>query len=155
MRILFIDDNEDLRALMALVLSRQGYSVSTADSAESALAMAPQCQPHLVVSDIGMPGRDGYELIQLLRNDTQLAPFRSIALTGLSLLVDKKRAEQAGFDECLVKPVDFDTLFTVLKTLSASLSSESTEQLLSHKNTEISAVANLDSDLDCSRFASL
>jgi len=148
MRILFIDDNEDLRSLMSLVLTRQNYEVKVAASAESALKLCPEWQPQIVISDISMPGRDGYELIHLLRADGRLAPFRAIALTGFSLLSDKNRALCAGFDECLTKPLDFSLLFDILNSLSASLSPD----FIAREQTEMSRVADLDSDF--TRFSS-
>lgn len=155
MRVLFIDDNADLRALMTLLLGRQGYSVRVADGAESALALCPSWQPQLIVSDIGMPGRDGYELIELLRKDCNLAPFRALALTGFSLTADKRRAQRAGFDECLIKPVNFEQLFAVLKTLGATLSTDGdSNDFIARENTEMTGTADLDSDLDRPRFSS-
>ena len=148
MRILFIDDNDDLRSLMPLVLTRQGYEVETANCAESALLLCPLWKPQIVISDIGMPGRDGYEMIHLLRANRDLAPFRAIALTGFSLLSDKKRALHAGFDECLSKPVNFSHLFDVIQSLGASLASD----FIAREQTEINGIADFDSDL--TRFSS-
>lgn len=148
LRVLFIDDNDDMRSMMAILLHRQGYAVKTADCAPVAQELAPVWQPHLIVSDIGMPGTDGYELMRILRSDSRLAPFRAVALSGFGHMVEGDKGRLAGFDECLVKPIEFDKFFGVLKSLEATLSTEALTR-------EESPLQNIsDSDFDRNRSGS-
>lgn len=149
LRVLFIDDNDDMRSMMAILLKRQGYEVKTANCAPAALELAPEWQPHLIVSDIGMPGTDGYELMRILRADTRLAPFRAVALSGFGHMIEGDRGRLAGFDECLVKPIEFDKFFGVLKALESTLSTEAlTSEELPLQNIS-------DTDLERNRSGSL
>jgi CheY-like chemotaxis protein len=120
LRVLFIDDHEDLRNMMRLLLERQEHEVKTAATASSALELASDFCPHLIVSDIGLPEMNGYDLMAHLRAKDS-APFRSIAMTGFSSLDDKEKAIRAGFDACLTKPVDFSQLFRLIEELGAPL----------------------------------
>jgi two-component system OmpR family response regulator len=79
--------------------------------------MASDFAPHVVVSDIGMPGMDGYQLMQELRA-SDLSPFKSIALTGYDLSVDGDRAKEAGYDAHLAKPIEFTQLFEIIENLA-------------------------------------
>ena len=103
---LVVDDAPDITTLLAHVLRRAGYDVTTAFSAPAALAAARTHSFDLVVSDIGMPGMDGYELATSLR---ALPAYRSvpmIAVTGFDQHGDRERALSAGFNAHLGKPLD-------------------------------------------------
>ncbi|SMP45550.1 response regulator [Noviherbaspirillum suwonense] len=109
-RILLIDDNCDAIDSMGSLLTLLDYDVRTAEDAESALVIAASFRPHLILSDIGLPGMDGYQLAPELR---RLAGERKLVLaaaTGYGLASDKKKAREAGFDYHLVKPLDADML---------------------------------------------
>jgi CheY-like chemotaxis protein len=116
-RILLVDDHADMLAMMKLVLSRRGYEVQTHSDARAALQAARAFQPHVVISDIGMPNMNGLEFMRALRSDGALSPFKSVALTGFSSDGDEADALAAGFEVCLVKPVDFTALFRCLDEL--------------------------------------
>ncbi|HEX8550726.1 MAG TPA: response regulator [Abditibacteriaceae bacterium] len=109
MQILFVDDNADMCGMMSLLLQRRGHSVTTAASGTQALEVARQCCPDVVLSDISMPGMNGYEFVAALRAQSE-KPFGAIALSGYCSLEDRARAREAGFDECLGKPVNLDAL---------------------------------------------
>lgn len=121
MRILFVDDNADLRALIPMLLEKRGHSVRTAATATEALACAPEFVPDVVLSDISMPEMDGYDFMTALRIQS-VQRFRSVAMTGFGGPSDVTRAREAGFDECLTKPIDFERLFSVLDKLEQTLS---------------------------------
>lgn len=109
-RILLIDDNVDANDSMAALLSLLEYNVRTAKDGETALVAAADFQPHLIFSDIGLPGMDGYELAVRLR---ALAAGRKLILaatTGYGLASDRQRSTEAGFNYHLVKPLDADAL---------------------------------------------
>lgn len=123
MRILFVDDNADLRALIPMLLAKRGYAVHAAATATEALEHAPEFVPDVVLSDISMPEMDGYDFMAALRAQSD-QPFRSVAMTGFGGPSDFIRAREAGFDECLTKPIDFEHLFDILDKLKQNLALE-------------------------------
>ena len=124
LRVLVVDDHPDLLSMLDLMMQRRKYSVKTATSGPEALEMASDFAPHVVVSDIGMPGMDGYQLMQELRA-SDLSPFKSIALTGYDLSVDATRAKEAGYDAHLAKPIEFSQLFEIIENLAREGEAES------------------------------
>jgi PAS domain S-box-containing protein len=117
-RVLVVDDDEDGRALLAAVLERCGANVRTARSLVEAVAEIEREAPHVLVSDIGMPGADGYELIRRIRaseQDSRHIP--AIALTAYASKKDRDLALNAGFDEHLSKPVDVTALASAIERL--------------------------------------
>lgn len=109
-RILLIDDNRDAIDSMGALLELMDYNIRTAEDAESGLALATSFQPHLVLSDIGLPGMDGYALAPHLREVAGDRKLVLAAVTSYGRARDKVRAREAGFDYHLVKPVDADAL---------------------------------------------
>jgi two-component system CheB/CheR fusion protein len=109
-RILLIDDNRDAIESMGALLELMNYDIRTAEDAESGLTVAKDFQPHLVLSDIGLPGMDGYALAPHLREAAGERKLVLAAVTSYGRARDKARAREAGFDHHLVKPVDADTL---------------------------------------------
>lgn len=111
-RILLIDDNRDAIDSMGALLSLLEYDVRTAEDAESGLEIAHDFEPHLILSDIGLPGMDGYALAPELRKAAGARKLVLAAATSYGLASDKRRARDAGFDYHLVKPVDADLLIS-------------------------------------------
>lgn len=111
-RILLIDDNRDAIDSMGALLSLLEYDVRTAEDAESGLEIAHDFEPHLILSDIGLPGMDGYALAPKLRKAAGARKLVLAAATSYGLASDKRRARDAGFDYHLVKPVDADLLIS-------------------------------------------
>lgn len=109
-RILLIDDNQDAIDSMAALLTLLDYDIRTAENAEIALRVAAAFQPHLILSDIGLPGMDGYQLAPELRRVAGERKLVLAAATGYGLASDRKKAREAGFDYHLVKPLDADML---------------------------------------------
>jgi CheY-like chemotaxis protein len=109
-RILLIDDNYDAIDSMSALLTLLDYDVRTAEDAESALEVATVFQPHLILSDIGLPGMDGYQLAPELRRVSGDRKLILAAATGYGMASDKKKAREAGFDYHMVKPLDADML---------------------------------------------
>jgi CheY-like chemotaxis protein len=109
-RILLIDDNCDAIDSMGALLTLLDYDVRTAENAEEALRIASGFQPHLILSDIGLPGMNGYQLAPELRRVAGGRKLVLAAATGYGLASDKKKAREAGFDYHLVKPLDADML---------------------------------------------
>ncbi len=117
-RVLLVDDHQDMLDMMELMMSRRAYSVAKALSGPEALEVASDFAPNVIVSDIGMPGMNGYELMSALRKMNSLHPFKSIALSGYDADEEQERAQVAGYDVQLTKPVDFDSLFQTIEDLA-------------------------------------
>ena len=111
-RILLIDDNRDAIDSMGELLSLLDYDVRTAEDAESGLEIAQDFEPHLILSDIGLPGMDGYALAPELRKVAGARKLILAAATSYGLASDKRKARDAGFDYHLVKPLDADLLIS-------------------------------------------
>jgi PAS domain S-box-containing protein len=119
---LVVDDDPDARELIARLLTSSQASVILASSAAEANAMLAQKRPNVIISDIGMPGQDGYQFMHSLRKDGVLTP--AIALTAFARPEDRMRALQAGYQMHLAKPVDPAELITVVGSMTGRLSSE-------------------------------
>jgi len=105
-RVMVIDDEIDDRDLVAMVLAMAGADVRVAGSVDEAMAQLADFHPDVLVTDIGMPGQDGYELIRRVRaSGAQWAGVRAIALTAYGRPDDRARALAAGFNLHLAKPV--------------------------------------------------
>ena len=109
-RVLIVDDNEDAANSLAMILKLIGHETVSVYSADEALSQAATFRPHVVLLDIGLPGMDGYEVAQQLREMPGLRDIRLIAVTGYGQSEDRLRAREAGFDAHLVKPVEFAVL---------------------------------------------
>jgi CheY-like chemotaxis protein len=116
-----VDDHPDLLSMLDLMMQRRKYAVKTALSGNEALELAPDFAPHVVISDMGMPGMDGYQLMTHLRAVPDMAPFKSIALTGYDLQQEDNRARDAGYDAHLTKPIEFEQLFEMIEGLVSDM----------------------------------
>ncbi len=108
--ILVVEDEPQNREMITLVLKDRGALVSTAENYEEALESISNTPPDLIISDIGLPGRDGYELMLEIRDRERVAPsmrtLPAIALTAFARPEDVARARQVGFDAHLAKPLN-------------------------------------------------
>ena len=119
LRILCVDDEPDARQLLRHLLEQQQASVTLAASADEALAASREGQFDVLVSDIGMPGRDGYDLIRSLRaREGDGRRLAAIALTAYARDSDRDAALEAGFDAHLAKPVDAAMLVAEIDRLA-------------------------------------
>src|SRR5262245_23132532 len=107
-RVLFVDDDADARALITAMLSQGGVEVRTADSAVEALAACDEWRPDIIISDIGMPEEDGYMLMEKLRarEFERGGHIPAIALTAYGRREDRRRALSAGYESHVPKPVE-------------------------------------------------
>ena len=120
-KVLVVDDEPDARNLLRRVLENGKAAVTTASSVDDALRHIETAYFHVIVSDIGMPERDGYELIRILRS---LPPDKggktpAVALTAFARSEDRTRAMLAGFDMHIAKPVEPNELHAVIARLAA------------------------------------
>lgn len=107
-RVVLVEDHDDSRELLALMLEQCGASVVSAPSARSGLQAVLDVRPDVLVSDLGMPGEDGYWLIREVRSRVGALP--AVAVTGFSDRYHPTQARAAGFVEYLNKPVDPERL---------------------------------------------
>jgi len=105
-RILIADDNPDSVEVLSLVLEHAGYEVRTAHDGLEAVRAAATFRPEVALLDIGMPGLNGYEAAQRIREQSGGWDMVLVAITGWGQEGDKRRAREAGFDHHLTKPVD-------------------------------------------------
>jgi PAS domain S-box-containing protein len=116
-RILVVDDNEDSAEMLAKLLARSGHVVRTAYTGPTALEVAAEWLPEVVLLDIGLPGINGYEVARRLRLIPQLAVVKIVAMTGYGQEADVRLAQEAGFDSHQVKPINFTNVLELLATM--------------------------------------
>ena len=119
LKVLVVDDDVDTRELIEWVLKRVGAEVTSVGSAREALEVLEREKPHVLVSDIAMPGEDGYALLKKIR---ALPPERggripAIALTAHSLVQDRLQSLRAGFQSHVPKPVVPEELVEVVASI--------------------------------------
>lgn len=111
-RVLYVDDNEDTRQLMSLLLGKAGYEVSTAESAARALEQAKREQFELYILDNRMPDMSGVELLQRIREFDPDTPV--IFYSAAAYEEDRLRALEAGAEDYILKPAESDELLAVV-----------------------------------------
>jgi PAS domain S-box-containing protein len=121
MKVLLVEDNQDAAEVLATVIELWGHEVRIAYNGVAALASVEEWHPDLVLSDVGLPGMDGYELARRLRRQPGPAGGAVlVALSGYGRDEDKRAALDAGFDHHFVKPPDLDALAELLGRVAAS-----------------------------------
>jgi PAS domain S-box-containing protein len=120
-KILLVEDNEDTREFIALMLEEYGAIAIQATSVKEALAAYAETPPDILVSDIGMPEANGYDLVRELRrrSTNDALPIPAIALTAYARPEDIQQALNAGFDVHLPKPIDPNRLVETIAQLIA------------------------------------
>src|SRR5262249_42726483 len=120
-RVLVLDDDADTRELLSVALTTSGAEVTTCQSSTDALAEIKRQKPDCIVSDVGMPGEDGYSFMKKLRalkkNDGGEIP--AIALTGFAGADHKTLADAAGYQAHIPKPVELAELTSEIARLTA------------------------------------
>ena len=114
LRVLVADDNVAAAQVLALALDMLGQSTRVVHDGEAALVAAAEFRPELAILDIGMPKLDGYEVARKIRSSSWGRDMVLIAQTGWGQPEDRRRADEAGFDVHLTKPVEIDRLLAVL-----------------------------------------
>jgi len=115
--VLVVDDNPDAAATLAELLVLWGHEVRVVHDGRLALEEARQFHPEVVLLDIGLPYMDGYEVARRLGEQAERQGLRLVAVTGYGQEEDRRKAQEAGFDDHLVKPVDPDHLQQLLASL--------------------------------------
>lgn len=114
LRVLVVDDNVDAAQSLALLLEGSGHDVQMAFDGPTALTVAFDYRPNVILLDIGLPGIDGFEVAKRLRQHPIFSSVVVVAMTGYGQVADKKRSQEAGFDHHLVKPTNFTTVLQIL-----------------------------------------
>jgi CheY-like chemotaxis protein len=116
-RVLLVEDNDDLRELLAALLESSGHRVQTTETGVGALELMRSDGADVVICDLGLAGMSGYDVAREVREDPQLQHLPLVALTGYGQPEDRRRSAEAGFDEHLTKPVDIASLNATLARL--------------------------------------
>ncbi len=123
LRVLVVDDEEDARELLTIALTQSGAAVRTAANVRAALDILDQWKPNVLVSDIGMPGEDGYDLIRTVRalESERGGTIPALALTGYASAEDAARARLAGYETHIAKPVAPSDLVVAVASVVAKV----------------------------------
>jgi PAS domain S-box-containing protein len=122
LRVLLVEDNRDAAEVLGIIIELWGHEVRVALDAAAALDVVGAWTPDVILSDLGLPRMDGYELARRLREQPSLAGAVLIALSGYGRDEDKQAALDAGFDHHLVKPPDLERLADLLARVGSSTS---------------------------------
>ncbi len=114
-RVLVVDDNQTSALTLTWAMELFGYEVRTCFDGRSAVAVAHDFHPEVVLLDIGMPVMDGYEVCRQLRRDTSLCGTRVVAQTGWGDDETRRRTLEAGFDHHFTKPLDLTVLQALIE----------------------------------------
>jgi two-component system cell cycle response regulator DivK len=114
-RVLIVEDNEKNMKLFRDVLQATGYSTLEATTGEEAVELALSQAPAIVLMDVQLPGIDGVEALQRMRQNERTASIPVLALTAQAMSGDRERFLEAGFDGYLAKPVDVGELIEAVR----------------------------------------
>ena len=116
--VLVVEDHDDSRELLVFALEQAGATVIGVASADEALKWLKTVRPQVIVSDLSMPGRDGFSLLQEVRSLPALGDLPAIAVTGHTQPEMLARAARTGFQRCMRKPVNITDLCEAIRTLA-------------------------------------
>lgn len=120
LKILVVDDNHDAAAMLTELLHITGNEVLTAHDGQQAMAVVEKERPDVLFLDIGLPGMDGYEVARQIRSKPDLSGMTLIAVTGYGQQDDILKTRAAGFNDHLVKPVDYSKISVILNSISSN-----------------------------------
>jgi PAS domain S-box-containing protein len=116
LHVLIVDDHAETLRVLSALLRKRGHTVSTADSSQGALTVLDDGPFDVLISDIGLPDGNGYDLI---REAKKRQPLKGVALSGFGMEEDMRVGKEAGFDFHLTKPVEFQKLEAVLREIGS------------------------------------
>jgi len=118
LRVLVVDDEADAREVVSMALAQCGARTAAVASTREAIQLLKDFRPDVVISDIAMPGEDGYSLVRKIRSmKSDIAGVPVVALTAFTQPEDRRRAMRAGFKHFVPKPVEIDELAAVVRTV--------------------------------------
>jgi DNA-binding response OmpR family regulator len=118
-KILVVDDEPNILMSIEYILDMEGYEVHTARDGEEALSVAERIRPDLILLDVSMPRKDGYEVCRILREREDMAGTKVIMLTAKGQALEKKKGIEVGADEYVTKPFSAVDLLEKILTLVA------------------------------------
>jgi len=116
LRILVVDDNKDAADSLSMLLRMWGYDARPIYDGTEAIPAAYAYKPDCIVTDIGMPGMNGYQLAETVRREKA---FKGMTLIAISAFADPGRVKAAGFDHLLLKPADPDAVQAIVRRLQS------------------------------------
>ena len=132
--ILIAEDDPGIRVSVSDYLELSGYSVIAAENGEQALLMLKKYQPHLLISDVKMPKKDGYELVKSIRQLPEYRLLPVVLLTDYKNTTERIRGYQVGCDIYLPKPFDMDELGAIIRNLLERTQMIHSELRFSHRD---------------------
>lgn len=142
--ILIAEDDPGIRVSVGDYLELSGYSVIAAENGEQALSMLKKYQPHLLISDVKMPKKDGYELVKSIRQFPEYRLLPVILLTDYKNTIERIRGYQVGCDIYLPKPFEMDELGAIIRNLLERIQIIHSELRFSHSDRIYHAHSNPD-----------
>jgi DNA-binding response OmpR family regulator len=115
-RVLVVEDNPNVARMATVLLELYGLDVKTLSRGHPVVSTARSFRPHFILLDINLPDMDGFQVAELLRQDTELDNTVIIAVSAYSPDMYPGKIQTAKFDHYLVKPVDFDALVSLLRS---------------------------------------
>jgi CheY-like chemotaxis protein len=116
--ILLVEDDDETRYMMRLQLEQRGYKVIEAEDGETAVDLAENLDPHIVLMDLSLPRMDGFEATKRIRANDGMAEIPVVAVTAHQETDFRQGAKESGFDAYVTKPIDFDWLCELLNGLT-------------------------------------
>jgi DNA-binding response OmpR family regulator len=116
-KILIVEDDADIRALLSLRLRQRSYDTSFATDGMTAVTVARREQPDLIVLDLGLPAGDGFTVMERMRAITSLADVPVVVITAREAATNREKAEALGAVDFVEKPIDFDQLLETIDAL--------------------------------------
>lgn len=113
--ILAVDDEPNILMSIEFILDMEGYEVYTARDGDDALEVAERVKPDLILLDINMPRKDGYEVCRILRERENMAGIKVIMLSAKGQALEKKKGLEVGADEYVTKPFSADELLSSIR----------------------------------------
>ena len=114
-KILAVDDEPNILMSIEFILDMEGYEVHTAHDGEEALEVAERVRPDVILLDINMPRKDGYEVCRILRQRQDMAATKVIMLTAKGQTLEKKKGLEVGADEYVTKPFSAEDLLQKIR----------------------------------------
>jgi CheY-like chemotaxis protein len=118
-KVLAVDDDHDSLEIVKRILSGRNAEVQIASSADEAMEVFAAFTPDVILSDVGMPGKDGYDLIRMIRKHPKGSKTPAAALTALARAEDRMRALTAGFQTHIAKPVSSAEIVATVLSLAS------------------------------------
>jgi len=120
LRVLVVDDNQDHANSLSMLLKVAGHDSHVCVDAQDCMASVDRLRPDVVLLDLGMPGVSGYEVAEVIKSEADLRHIRLIAITGHGMPLDRLQTKLRGFDQHLLKPIDFGELETILADVNSA-----------------------------------